>query len=74
VAYTKVRHLKALLKTIFNLINVWLRSTGKKEVVNIDGNNDTVTAEDRRVSIKRLEAKRGQKGGKSVIPHMGCLL
>jgi hypothetical protein len=59
VVYTKVRHLKTLLKTVFNLINVWLRSTSKKEVINIDGNNNTIMAEDRRVSIKRLEAKRG---------------
>jgi hypothetical protein len=58
VVYTKVRHLKTLLKTVFDLINVWLRSTGKKEVVNVDGNNNTIIAEDRRVSIERLKAKR----------------
>jgi hypothetical protein len=59
VIYTKVRHLKALLKTVFNLINIWLRSTGKKKVVNINSNNNTVIIKDRRVSIKRLEAERG---------------
>ena len=74
MVYTKVRHLKALLKTIFNLINIWLKSTGKKKVINIDSNNNTITVEDKRVSIKQLEAERGQEGGKSIILNTRCLL
>jgi pyruvate carboxylase len=74
VVYIKVKYLKALLKTIFNLINVWLKSTNKKEVININGNNNTIIIKDRRVNIKRLKAKRGQEGNKSVILYIGCLL
>jgi ribonuclease HI len=74
VVYTKVRHLKALLKTIFNLINIWLRSTSKKEVVNINSNNNTVIIKDRQVNIKRLKAERGQEGNKSIILYIECLL
>jgi hypothetical protein len=31
-------------------------------------------AEDKRVSIKRLEAERGQEGDKSIILYIGYLL
>ena len=59
VVYIKVRHLKALLKTVFNLINVWLKSTGEKKVININSNNNTIIVEDKRVNIKWLKAERG---------------
>jgi hypothetical protein len=63
-----------LFKAIFNLINVWHKSTYNKKVININSNNSTIIIKDRRVSIKSLKFKGRQEGGKGIILNIRRLL
>jgi hypothetical protein len=63
-----------LFKAIFNLINIWHKSTYNKKVINIDSDNNTIIVKDRGVGIKGLKSKRRQEGGKGIILNIRRLL
>jgi len=70
VAYIKVWHLESFFETVFNFVDIRLKSAGNKKVINVNNNNNAVTVKDKRVNIKGLESKGWKEGSEGIILYI----